>query len=210
MKVYLIGDSISLYYGLHLRNYLRGIANCSRKDGIGEGLLDLEHPQGSSGGDSGMVLGFLQAKVEARGIDADVVLFNCGLHDIKTDPSTGAKLTPLNQYRENLKAILDVLATMAPKPVWVRTTPCDEAVHNRPGCDYQRFSGDCRAYNQAADRIMAEGGVPSLDLYTFTMSLGPNPYCDHVHFHDHVCEKQAAYIAGWLAALTSDMGTEGN
>jgi predicted hydrocarbon binding protein len=45
---------------------------------------------------------------------------------------------------------------------------------------------------------MAEGKVPSIDLHAFTLNLGPDIYCDHVHFHEHICEKQAAFIAGWL------------
>jgi len=56
------------------------------------------------------------------------------------------------------------------------------------------------AYNDVADRVMREAGVPVMDLYTFTCNLGTDLYCDHVHFHSHVREKQAAFIAGWLYA----------
>ena len=37
-----------------------------------------------------------------------------------------------------------------------------------------------------------------IDLYTFTRNLGPDLYCDHVHFHEHVREKQGAFVAGWV------------
>ena len=82
--------------------------------------------------------------------------------------------------------------------VWIRTTPCDERVHNRPGMDFHRFAADCDAYNAAADAVMAAAGVPVIDLHTFTRNLGPDLYCDHVHFHEQVREKQAAFIAGWV------------
>ena len=53
-------------------------------------------------------------------------------------------------------------------------------------------------YNAAADGVMAAAGVPMIDLYTFTRNLGPDLYCDHVHFHEHVREKQGAFVAGWV------------
>ncbi len=67
-----------------------------------------------------MVLSFLRAKAESGGIEADLLLVNCGLHDIRTDPETGTR---------------QVL------------------------------------------------------------------YCDHVHFQDHIRQKQAAFVAGWLMAF---------
>jgi len=203
MKVYVIGDSISIHYGPYLQGYLKGIMGCyARKEGEEEALLNLDNPQGPNGGDSSMVLSFLKGKARSDGIVADLLLVNCGLHDIKTNPSTGTKQVPLHQYEENLRAILQTVATMRPQLIWIRTTPCDDAVHNRPGMSFHRFSADCASYNAVADRIMSAAGVPSIDLHTFTLNLGTDLYCDHVHFHDHVREKQAAFIAGWFAAFT--------
>ncbi|MEI6165657.1 MAG: SGNH/GDSL hydrolase family protein [bacterium] len=201
MRFCYFGDSISVHYGPYLETYLCGSAAGSRMEGAAEALSNLDTPQGTNTGDSSMLLAFFKNKAESGGIDSDLLLFNCGLHDIKTDPVTGAKQIPLPQYRENLKAILGVLAGMKPRPVWIRTTPCDEAVHNHAGSTFLRFSADGVAYNQAADQIMAEAGIPVIDLYTFTLNLGSELYCDHVHFHEHIREKQAAYLAGWLAAF---------
>ena len=202
MKIYIVGDSISIQYGPYLRAYLAGPMEYSRKEGEEGALLNLDHPQGANGGDSGMVLAFLKSKAESGGIDADFLLVNCGLHDIKKDPHTGEKQVPIDAYAENLRAIVDIGTRMKPALIWIRTTPCDEAIHNRPGMAFHRFSADCDAYNGVADGIMAECDVPMIDLYGFTQRLGPDVYCDHVHFHDHVREKQAAFIAGWLMAFT--------
>lgn len=60
--------------------------------------------------------------------------------------------------------------------------------------DYAR-----QAYNAVADRVMAAARVPCIDLYGFTCLLGPDLYCDHVHFKEPIREKQAAFLAGWLA-----------
>ncbi|MCF7848090.1 MAG: hypothetical protein K9M45_04505 [Kiritimatiellales bacterium] len=202
MKIYVIGDSISIQYGPHLEKYLDGFADYSRKEGVDEALLDLDTPQGANGGDSRMVRAYLAQRLRKNPIQADVLLLNCGLHDIKTNPETGAKQVELPQYQDNLRAIIRLVAGMKPGLVWIRTTPCDEKIHNRRP-DFHRFAADVRAYNEAADNIMAEAGIPIIDLYTFTANLGDDLYCDHVHFKEHIREKQAAFIAGWIAGITA-------
>lgn len=202
-RIYVLGDSISLHYGPHLQACLRGIMDYSRKEGEEEAMLNLDNPQGANGGDSALVLAFLRAKAGQGGIDADLLLLNCGLHDIKTDPATGAKQVPLEAYRKNLQAIVDVVATLRPRPVWVRTTPCDEAVHNPRQPAFHRFAADCAAYNQVADEVMAAAAVPSIDLHTFTRNLGDDLFCDHVHFREPIRQQQAAFIAGWLMGWTA-------
>lgn len=199
-KVYVLGDSISIQYGPFLQRCLSGIVDFSRKEGVEEALVNLDNPQGANGGDSSMVLAFLKAKAAGGGIDADMLLVNCGLHDIKTDPITGNKQVPLKSYEENLRSIIRTAGEMALELVWVRTTPCDENVHNRRIMGFHRFAADCDAYNRAADRIMAEAGVPAIDLHRLTLNLGPDIYCDHVHFHEHIRRAQGAFIAGWLTA----------
>lgn len=198
MKIYVIGDSISIQYGPCLQSNLTGFMEYARKEGEHEALVNLDYPQGANGGDSSMVLSFLRDQAQTGGIDTDFLLVNCGLHDIKTDPATGKKQVPIERYEQNLRAMVDVVASMGIKLVWIRTTPCDEAVHNRGKMEFHRFSADNIAYNRVADAVMTEAGVPVIDLYTFTMNLGQDLYCDHVHFHVPVREKQAAFIAGWL------------
>ncbi len=198
MKAFVIGDSISIQYGPYLREYLRGSMDYARKEGEAEALLNLDNPSGANGGDSSMVLAYLAAVKKAGGIDADYLLLNCGLHDIKTNPATGEKQVSLAQYEQNLQDIVKIISIMKPQMIWIRTTPCDEKVHNQPGKAFHRFAADCEAYNRIADQVMAEAKVPSIDLHTFTENLGGDLYCDHVHFHPHIREKQAAFIAGWL------------
>lgn len=200
MKVYVVGDSISIQYGPYLKQYLAGMMDYARKEGEAEALLNLDNPQGANGGDSAMVLSFLRAMAKSGGIDADVLLVNCGLHDIRRNLTNGEAQVSIQEYENNLRSIISVARDMRIPLVWMRTTPCDEKVHNRPGrCPFHRFAADCLAYNAAADRVMNAAGIPCIDLYAFTSNLGADIYCDHVHFHNHVREKQAAFIAGWLA-----------
>ncbi|MGC9347125.1 MAG: SGNH/GDSL hydrolase family protein [Anaerolineae bacterium] len=199
-KIYVLGDSISIQYGPYLERYLQGIMAYARKTAEEEVPLDLDWPPRANGGDSSMVLAFLKAKAAAGGIAADFLLLNCGLWDLRSDPRTGRKQVPLASYRANLEALIALVREIGPELVWIRTTPCDEAVHNREGMAFHRFAADCDAYNRAADEIMRDYGVPIIDLHTFTRNLGDEIYADHVHFKEHVREKQGAFIAGWLSS----------
>lgn len=198
-RLYIIGDSISIQYGPYLERYVAGRYTYARKSAEAEARLNLSNPQGENGGDSSLVLAFLLGLVENGDLAADLLLVNCGLHDIKTDPATGRKQVGIDDYRRNLGEIVALARRVNVPLVWIRTTPCDEAVHNsRPDMAFHRFAADCAAYNAVADGVMAAADVPSIDLHNFTASLGADLFCDHIHFHEHIREKQAAYIAGWL------------
>jgi lysophospholipase L1-like esterase len=201
-KVYVLGDSISIHYGPYLQQQLRGVMDYARKEGEDEALLNLDQPAGANGGDSSRVLAFLQAKARTGGIDADLLLLNCGLHDIRTDPQTRAEQVTPEHYAENLHAIIATVAVMKPSLVWLRSTPLNETVHNARDVGFHRFNADLAAYNRIADEIMHAAGVPSIDLHAFTLNLGADLYCDHVHFHEPIREKQAAFIAGWLGGFS--------
>lgn len=200
-KLYVIGDSISIHYAPYLQAYLIGRMEYSRKKGYEEASLNIDNPQGDSGGDSSAVLSFLRAKARSGGIDADFLLLNCGLHDIKTDTRTGRKQVPPSQYEQNLRAIVKTVGNFRPKLIWMRTTLFDEAKHNRSDVGFYRYAVDCVEYNRLADRVMAENGIPVIDLCTFTINLKGELYCDHVHFTRAVRKKQAAYIARVLTEM---------
>jgi len=198
-KIYVVGDSISMHYGPHLERYLSGMMLYSRKEDDEKTLRALGIPADAIGGNSDKVLLFLRAKAASGTLDAGMVLLNCGLHDIRRKADTGKIEVPVERYRSNLSEIIALVREAKRELVWIRTTPCDENVHNTPNIAFHRFAADCNAYNAAADEIMLKAGVPVIDLHTFTCNLGDDLYCDHVHFKEHVREKQAAFIAGWLA-----------
>lgn len=205
MRIFLIGDSISIHYGPYLEEYLRGTADYSRKGGMDAALKDLDSALGANGGDSSNVLAYMRAKASTGGFDADLLMVNCGLHDVKTNPLTGAKQIPEEKYSENLEGIVHTAASIGLPMIWISTTPCEEKVHNAISKSFFRYSHDVVAYNKIAARVMASAGVPVLDLYTFTLNCGKELYCDHVHFSDAVRRLQAAFIAGWIACHESSV-----
>jgi lysophospholipase L1-like esterase len=200
--VYVLGDSISIQYGPYLEKYLAGCWRYDRKRGEAEALLNLDKPQGANGGDSSMVLSFLQATLEAGDFHPDLLLLNCGAHDIKTDPATKKIQVPLPDYQASLQKIVHLCAAYKITLGWIQSNHQSEEIHNTPYMSFHRYDKDRIAYDEAAQQIMTEAGVPIIYLGDFTRILGNDAelFCDHAHFHETVREKQAIFIAGWLRA----------
>ncbi len=199
-KLFVLGDSISIHYGPHLERYMKGKILYSRKGGIKQAEQDMDIAQGANGGDSYHVYSYLNKLFSSGGIDADILLLNCGLHDIKRSTDNGSIQIPLEQYRENLEKIVHIVTKMKLIMIWVRTTPVDDKNHNSRLKTFYRYSEDCIKYNLAADKIMGKAEIPIIDLYSFTLSLDEELFLDHIHFTETVRRSQAAFIAGFLNA----------
>ncbi|MGG1515682.1 SGNH/GDSL hydrolase family protein [Paenibacillus oryzisoli] len=202
-KLFVLGDSISMDYGVYLEQMLEGSMMYDRKKdryAINENQDLPDAMRGANGGDSGMVLQYLSYLVSNHLFDHDILLLNCGLHDIKRNALTGELQVPLEQYLANLQAVLRLIQPLEVRIVWVRTTPVDDAIHEEQIKKFVRFNQDVMNYNEAADRIMGAAGVMSIDLYGFTQRLGDGKtlFCDHVHYVEQIRRQQAAFIAGCL------------
>ncbi|NRA38366.1 MAG: SGNH/GDSL hydrolase family protein [Planctomycetes bacterium] len=197
-SLFVLGDSISIHYGPYLEKNLSGKMLYSRKEGVDEAMADLDIPRGANGGDSSMVLSYLQSVFAAGESQWNYILLNCGLHDVKHHAATNQLQVSIEDYQSNLRNIISLLERYGVQIIWVRTTPVVDIIHNaehddKPAGVY-RYSADADAYNIVADEIMRADGIDSIDLYAFTKALGEDIYCDHVHFTESVREKQAVYI----------------
>lgn len=194
--LHVVGDSISMRYGPYLEPMLCGVARYSRKPAAGD------DPESANGRDSGAVLAYLTRLDAGARRDIDYLVVNCGLHDVKRSLADPRPLTSRAQYIENLRAITWYAAEETHTLIWVRTTPVIDAVHNSyPGMEFHRHAADVAAYNEAADAVMVAARAHIIDLFGFTASLGPDVYCDHVHFTPEVARLQAAFIAGNLLQI---------
>jgi lysophospholipase L1-like esterase len=207
-KLFVVGDSISVHYGPHLARMVDGLLEYARKEAAEGGPSVLPYPADANGGDSGQVLAYLEEKLDEHA--PDILLLNCGLHDLRTDPQTEAKQVPLGAYQGNLNAIVRLVKGRDTLAVWVRTTPVDDERHNARQVGFRRFNHDVVRYNEVADRVFGEAGVPLVDLYTYTYNLGGDVFCDHVHFVERVRELQAAFVAGHLFALCGEQPKKSN
>lgn len=203
-KLFVLGDSISMHYGPFLATQLKGICSYERKVApVGGETADLDEGKGANGGDSSMVLAYLERRLAEPVFRPDVLLLNCGLHDVKTDPETGARQIPNEAYRANLMKIVSLLERHQTRMIWVRTTHCNDAIHNARSTNFRRYIADIEAYNSIADEIMTVAGIRMLDLHHFSRNLGEDHdlFLDHVHFQPAVCMQQAAFIAGAITTL---------
>jgi polygalacturonase/lysophospholipase L1-like esterase len=203
-RVFVIGDSISMHYGPALEQLLAPRFDYDRKRNDGtDGTVNLDDPTGANGGDSRMVLEYLRLRRQRNPIKADVLLLNCGLHDLRTDPITKQKRVPLAEYAANLRAILAEAVNMRLPVVWVRITPVIDDLHNSRSQKFHRFAADVDTYNRVADDIMRASGVPLLDLHTFSLPFLPGGLIDHVHYDEPTRGHQAAFLAAGLNELAA-------
>jgi hypothetical protein len=198
--LFVLGDSISMQYGPHLQALLPAAWRYDRKGGAGTDGSSPDDIHRANGGDSAMVLAWLKDRIATDDFRPDLLLLNCGLHDIKHAVADGPCQVPAKDYRRNLETILMRCKARGLAVVWVRTTPVDDAQHRRCQTAFFRYERDVAEYNDLADRVMAEYQVSSIDLHGFTLALDERPlYCDHVHFTEPVRRLQGAHIAGHLA-----------
>lgn len=199
-KVFVVGDSISIQYGPYLEKYLNGKADYDRKnDTPGQKAeANLDYPTGANGGDSKMVLAYLKTKVAEPDFRPNVLLLNCGLHDIKFDPKTQTHQVDSASYRQNLHAIYALLKKHKIPIIWASSTAVVDSIHNSRSTAFHRYTKDLEAYNRIADEVWHKHKVPVIDLNEFTRNLPGNNYIDHVHYNESTRALQAAYIAGYL------------
>lgn len=197
-KVFLIGDSISVQYFPYLKQYLSNFADIERKMDNGRAEKNLDVPAGANGGDSRMVFEYLRSRFKDPDFRPDYLLLNCGLHDIKHHPETGAIQVTEDNYRKNLEAIVSLLRANHVKPVWIRTTYVVDSIHNTRSKDIVRYAEDVIKYNSIADEIFLKHEVPLIDLYSFSVRQGVEHVMDHVHYDLSTRALQAAYITGFM------------
>ena len=149
-SVILIGDSICMGYRPHVQERLSGEVD----------ILGIE----GNGGDSSRMLKNLDEWVINR--DADLIHFNCGLHDLKFERDTKVYQQSLDVYEANLRRIVERLQGEAKSRLaWATTTPVINERHNAVK-GFDRYLRDVQAYNRVATAIITEAGIPIDDLYS--------------------------------------------
>ena len=203
-SVFVLGDSISLGYGPFLEKMIGSQFSYSRKTGAEPQVKDskewgVAHP---NGGHSTSEKSYIELMTTDPKWRPDVMILNAGIHDLTTmDPVTQVKQIPLNLYIQNLSAVLDIMARRKVQVIWVNTTAVNEDYYREHKMDVKHYNADVDEFNAAAAKLMAQRGVPVIDLHAFTQSLGGKEvFADMCHFTETTERLQAAYIAGYLAA----------
>lgn len=199
-KLLVIGDSISLAYGPELKLIMESKYDYATKNTNAD-AGNLDYPTGPNAGDSHMVLNYLKSLAKDKKSHFDLLILNCGLHDIKTNPETGLKAISPNLYRNNLDSIFIIVKKMKLKLIWINTTPVNDSIHNHSQVGFLRFNRDVILYNHIADSICNRQHIRIIDLYNFSKIFPVSAIADHVHFKPEFARLQAAYIAGYLEKI---------
>jgi hypothetical protein len=199
-KVFVIGDSVSIHYGPYLKKMIEDKFEYDRKRGEEQALIDLDKPIGANAGDSRMLLDYLKEEFK-KNTKYDILLINCGLHDIRVDRFSNKVQIGLEEYKINLSKIIEIAEEMAKKIIWIGLTPVIDEIHNSRKEGFLRFSEDVHNYDNHAKQIMREYSISCIDIHNFTKSLGTDIYSDHVHFKEEVRKLQAAFIAGYVNSI---------
>ncbi len=200
--IFLLGDSISLHYNPYLIPTTADRYDWQTKAGRAEAMKDLDNPIDANGGSSRQVLGFLRDEEARDSLHYDYLLFNCGLHDIAIDAGKTTVRVDAGDYHKNLTEIIKLAQSHGIKPIWVYTTPVEDARHNTG--DFKRYNTNVLLYNAIAKEITNGLKVPTIDLYSFTAALEGEKYADHVHYLPAVREKQAAFIEERLTEILAE------
>jgi len=198
-SVFVLGDSICIYYSPYLLPLLENDFECQTKKGRAEAMKDLDTPISANAGNTRDILNFLALEETNGNLTYDYLLFNTGLHDLvylfdkqnqvlRDKPSVSTE-----KYRENLNKIIDKMEQFNIKSVFMTTTPVEDERHNSRVA-FHRHGADVIRYNEIAKEVMRERGVPVIDLFAFTDGLEGEKFRDHVHYLDEVAEKQAHFI----------------
>jgi len=145
-----------------------------------------------------MVLGYIQKCIN-QGMHWDLLLVNCGLHDIRC--FDGKYQTDINDYRRNLLEIFELSHQISSQMIWVRTAPVVNELHNSIKKDFRRFNEDVERYNSIADNIASSQSIWTIDLYSLCRSMGESEIrCDHIHFTEEARKIQGAFMAASILA----------
>ena len=172
-KVLIIGDSISIGYTPPLTEMLRGKA-------------EVIHNPGNA---AHSAYGLENLGAWLDNTKWDVIHFNHGLHDLKyvdasgknvSDKALGHQQIPVEQYGNNMEAVVSRLKETGAKLIFATTTPFPENT-NGP----LRMAADAARYNTAALEVMNKHGVTVNDLYAFALPrLAKLQRPLNVHFTD--------------------------
>ena len=155
-KLFLVGDSISIYYTPYLQADTANLVQFSRKTSPApEPIAQQLGDPNVQGGDSRMVLKYLRGRYEDSGF-RPVVVINCGLHDIKRIPRTNAIAVEETEYHDNLAAILALVRARGAELVWINTTPVNDVRHNSISKEFYRYNADVKRYNDIAAKLFSK------------------------------------------------------
>ena len=182
-SLFVLGDSISIDYGPYLGAAVNGVFKYSRKqnpqnpDEVPEALKD------QNGRTSKLCFEYLKYEVD-RGVKYDILMINCGIHDMSTGVS-------ISEYEIYIDQLVKFAKANCNDFVWVTST------------DFGNKADKVAQYNEVATRIMTANNIFIIDLNKISNAYGviDDITRDSTHFKPEYAEKQGQEIARLLKAM---------
>jgi len=168
-RVLLLGDSISMCYTAEVRQRRKGVANVFRApDNCRSTRQTVENIETYLGS-----------------VPWDVIHFNWGIHDVThvndagivAPPPEGKLQVPPDQYRRNLRRLIERLKKTEARLIWATTTPVGKKAEEQG----YRWDSDVVAYNAIAAEVMTANVVEIHNLYALTKPRAEELLSDGVH-----------------------------
>lgn len=125
-------------------------------------------------------------KKESNGRMFDAIIFNVGLWDIMRLSNEDRCFTSPEEYRENLKRIVNRIKILWPqtKIFFANTTsviePSEFIMDNE--IMFYRYNKDIVFYNLVAKEVMEKLDIKIIDLYSCSLNISKAARSDSVHF----------------------------
>jgi lysophospholipase L1-like esterase len=193
-RLFVCGDSISVGYGPTLKVTLQNQINVTHRRDLPQVFPALVKPLRGYSGPARSLLEYTAAVLNSPEYRPDILLLNCGLHDVARGPA-GKKA---EQYERDLEALFALVQGRHVTLVWVQTTP--KAAGHRDNPEILEF-------NRISARVLGGRGVALIDLHAFTTALiaghGEANVIrpDGVHFTRFACEAQGRFSASELQKI---------
>ncbi len=140
-RLLVIGDSISMNFEPGAKESLKGMVNYHRNEGnCFSSYYGIQY------------VDFWLGDYTKKGQQWDIIHFNHGMHDLKQSGPGAPFATPIESYKANLRAQIEILKKTRAKLIWCSTTPVPQS----SGGDYGRQKGAEVVFNQAAMEVLKE------------------------------------------------------
>lgn len=155
-------------------------------------IVTIISPPKLQGGDSANLQKVLDQWLKDK---PDLVVFNCGLHDIKLKDGKH-QVSPV-EYEKNLKTIIARLRATGAKVVFATTTPINDERHRARKAGFERTEAAVTKYNEIAIKIMKAEKVDIIDLHAAVVAGGTDKLLgkDGTHYTPEGYTMLAAAVA---------------
>ena len=136
----------------------------------------------------------------------DVVHFNNGYWDMNREGPNGEPQTPIKEYVDSLKRLIDMVRSTGAIPIFATTTPIYDTPIKEREFEATNYKNEwVLAYNRAALDLMKKENVVVNDLYSLMEKEPRYSKCyDSLHLTEEGYKKCAKQVASIIRSILTN------